>query len=166
MTQKQIQLCMWDLSNPFHSTLISVSRPCKSYCLEQILRLRWSLLQGESTFPNKCTFIWQSNNEFSGLSLQRNLNESTSFGSSKTWWNIFSMSRIIAYFPFLNFVMTDTKLFNKSIPRKRLSFKHVLLILAEASKTTRTRSGLFTFNTPWWGNVISDGTCVVFLFRW
>ena len=58
------------------------------------------------------------------------------------------MSPIIPYFPLLNFVMTDAKLFNKSIPRKRLSFKHVLLILAEALKTTRTREGLFIFNTP------------------
>ena len=152
---------MWDLSSPFHSTLIWDSRPCKSYCLEQISRLRWSLLKifltpnwqyrGESTFPNKCTFNWQSNIGFSGLSLQRNFNESTSFGSIKTWWNIFSMSPIIPYFPFLNFVMTDTKLFKKSIPCKRLSFKHVLLVLAEASKTTRTRSGLFIFNTPLMG---------------
>ena len=47
------------------------------------------------------------------------------------------MSLIMAYFPFLNFVMTDTKLFNESVPGKRLSSKHVLLILAEASKTTQ-----------------------------
>ena len=47
------------------------------------------------------------------------------------------MSLIMAYFPFLNFVMTDTKLFNESVPGKRLLSKHVLLILAEASKTTQ-----------------------------
>ena len=54
----------------------------------------------------------------------------------------------MAYFPFLKFVMTDTKLFNKSIPGQRLLFKHVLLNLAEALKTTQTQSGLLIFNTP------------------
>ena len=44
-TSKQIQLFIWDLWSPFHSTLIWDSRPCKSYCLEQISRLWWSLLQ-------------------------------------------------------------------------------------------------------------------------
>ena len=58
------------------------------------------------------------------------------------------MSLVMAYFPFLKFVMTDTKLFNKSIPGKRLLFKHVLLNLAEALKTTQTQSGLLIFNTP------------------
>ena len=141
--------------------LIWDSRPWKSYCLEQInftssvepspdfLNAQLAI-QGESTFPNKCTLIWQSNNGFSGLSLQRNLNESTSFVSTKTWWDIFSISTIIPYFPFLNFIMTDTKLFKKSIPPKRLSFKHALLILAETSKTTRTRSGLL---------IRHDGVC-------
>ena len=152
MTQKQIQLCMWDLSNPFHSTLISVSRPCKSYCLEQILRLRWSLLQGESTFPNKCTFIWQSNNEFSGLSLQRNLNESTSFGSTKTWWNIFSMSRIIAYFPFLNFVMTDPKLFNKQY----LVRDYHLSIFRRSWLKHQKRHG---HDRAWLYLILHDGVC-------
>ena len=58
------------------------------------------------------------------------------------------MSPIMAYFPFLSFVKTDIKLFNKSILDKRLSFKHVLLISAEASKATWTLSDLLTFNTP------------------
>ena len=53
-------------------------------------------------------------------------------GQQKLDENIFPMLPIMAYFPFLDFVMTDTKLFNKSIPGKRLSCKHVLLILTEA----------------------------------
>ena len=54
----------------------------------------------------------------------------------------------MTYFPFRNFLMTDNKLFNKSISGKGLSFEHVLLILVEAPKTTRTPSGLFKFNIP------------------
>ena len=122
---------------------------CKSQMQKSLFRTNFTFLvesspdflnvqlaiQEDWTFANKRTFIWHSNNGFSGLSLQRNLNESTSFGSTVTWWNTFSVSPIIPFFPFLNFVMTGTKLFNKSVPRKRLSFKHVLLILAKETDT-------------------------------
>ena len=49
------------------------------------------------------------------------------------------MSPIMTYFPLLNFVTTDTELFNKSVLSKRLLFKQILLILAEPLKTVRAR---------------------------
>ena len=76
----------------------------------------------------------------------------------------FFQSHRLAFFLFLNFVMSDTKLFDKSIPGKRLLFKHAFLILAEASKTTWTQLGLFIFNTMM-GYVLSDRTCLDNSFR-
>ena len=78
-----------------HSTLIWDTRPCKSYCLEQIPHLRWSLLQifltpswqyrGNQPFQIDVSSFGNLITDCQGLSLQRNFNESTSFGYTKTW---------------------------------------------------------------------------------
>ena len=48
-------------------------------------------------------------------------------------------------------VRTQTKLFNKSGPFRRLLFNDVELYVAPASNITLTLPGFFIFTTPWWG---------------
>ena len=129
-----------------------------SYCSEQASSIRWNLLQifltpywrykGNQPFQTNARSFGNLITDFQGNFCKGILTNQRLLGLQKLDGTFFSTSPIIPYFPFWNFEMTDTKLYNKSIPCKRLSLKHVFLISAEASKTIQARSGFFIFNSP------------------